>query len=376
MCREAPVIPHDSIEVPVGIPGNDCRVLAGPGLIPLTGSLCAESGLRGKCVVITDENVGRLHGASVMDSLNGAGYDTHLLAIPAGENSKSMAAAENLVNRMLGAGLDRGSFAVALGGGVVGDLAGFAAAIFLRGIPFVQVPTTIVAQVDSSIGGKTGVNAHAGKNLIGAFHQPRLVLADTATLSTLPDREYREGFAEVIKHAVIHDAAMLGELDPGAPRESLAPLIARNIAIKAAIVAADETERTGLRALLNFGHTIGHAIENAAGYGTFLHGEAISLGICAALEISRRKYGLPAADAENVRAKLREYGLPLTLPPGLETGNLLAATSHDKKFSEGKIRFVVTPGLGKAFVAEDVTQDDLRHAIESLHRDAQACLPH
>lgn len=357
------------MEVPVGIPGNDCRVLAGPGLIPLIGPLCAESGLRGKCAVITDENVGRLHGTSVMESLSGANHDAHLLAIPAGENSKSMATAENLINRMLGAGLDRGSFVVALGGGVVGDLAGFAAAIFLRGIPFAQIPTTIVAQVDSSIGGKTGVNARAGKNLIGAFHQPRLVLADTATLSTLPDREYREGFAEVIKHAVIRDAAMLNELDPNAPRESLAPLIARNIAIKAAIVAADETERTGLRALLNFGHTIGHAIENAAGYGAFLHGEAISLGICAALEISQRKYGLPPADAERVRSKLRDYGLPLTLPDELKTDNLLAATSHDKKFSEGRIRFVVTPRLGEAFVAEDVTENDLRHAIESLRRD-------
>lgn len=360
------MIPHGSIETPVSIPGSDCRVLAGPGLIPLTGPLCAESGLRGTCVVITDENVGRLHGTPVMESLGGAGYDAHLLAVPSGENSKSMAAAENLINRMLGAGLDRSSFVVALGGGVVGDLAGFAAAIFLRGIPFVQVPTTIVAQVDSSIGGKTGVNARAGKNLIGAFHQPRLVLADTATLSTLPGREYREGFAEVIKHAVIHDAAMLGELDPDAPRGSLAPMIARNIAIKASIVAADETERTGLRALLNFGHTIGHAIENAAGYGALLHGEAISLGICAALEISQRKYGLPATEAENVRAKLRDYELPLVLPPGLETAALLAATEHDKKFSKGRIRFVVTPKLGEAFVAKDVTEDDLRSAIEAL----------
>jgi 3-dehydroquinate synthase len=279
-----------------------------------------------------------------------------------------MTVAENLIDRLLDAGLDRGAFVVALGGGVVGDLAGFVAAIYLRGIPCVQIPTTIVAQVDSSVGGKTGVNARAGKNLIGAFHQPRLVLADTITLETLPDREYREGFAEVIKHAVIRDAAMLDELDPAAPRASLAPLIARNIAIKAAIVSADETERTGQRALLNFGHTVGHAVENVAGYGRLLHGEAISLGLCAALEISQRKYGLPDADAGRVREKLQAYGLPLTMPSDLDTEALLAAMRHDKKFSEGRIRYVVTPKLGEAFVADDVTEADIRTAIDSLRK--------
>jgi 3-dehydroquinate synthase len=354
------------IEIPVAIPGRACRVLAGPGLLAQTGTLGAEAGLRGACAVITDENVGRLHGGAVITALEASGFSPHLLAVPAGEKSKSMATAENLVDRMLDAGLDRGSFVVALGGGVVGDLAGFVAAIYLRGIPCVQIPTTIVAQVDSSVGGKTGVNARAGKNLIGAFHQPRLVLADTLTLETLPDREYREGFAEVIKHAVIRDAAMLDDLDPAAPRESLAPLIARNIAIKAAIVSADETERTGQRALLNFGHTVGHAIENVAGYGKFLHGEAISLGMAAALEISQGKYGLSAADAGRVRAKLQAYGLPVTMPSDLDTGALLAAMRHDKKFSEGRIRYVITPKLGEAFVADDVTEDDLRAAIDSF----------
>ncbi|MEX1045297.1 MAG: 3-dehydroquinate synthase [Chthoniobacterales bacterium] len=354
------------IEIPVAIPGSTCRVLVGHGLLAQTGTLAAAAGLRGPCAVITDENVGRLHGANVMAALEGAGFSPHLLAVPAGETSKSMATAENLVDRLLAAGLDRGSFVVALGGGVVGDLAGFVAAIYLRGIPFIQIPTTIVAQVDSSIGGKTGVNARAGKNLIGAFHQPRLVLADTDTLATLPDREYREGFAEVIKHAVIRDAALLDQLDPAAPRETMAPLIARNISIKADIVAGDEHERTGQRALLNFGHTVGHAIENVAGYGELLHGEAISLGLAAALFVSQRQYALPVEEAERVRAKLRAYGLPVTLPPDLGTDALLAAMRHDKKFSEGQIRYVVTPKLGEAFVAEDVTEDDLRTAIDSL----------
>ncbi|MBU3666639.1 MAG: 3-dehydroquinate synthase [Chthoniobacterales bacterium] len=356
----------DCIEVPVKIPGKSCRVLVGAGLIARAGELVNATGLRGSCAIITDENVGRLHGAALQAALEKTGCAALLLAVPAGETSKCLAAAENLCDRMIAAGLDRGSFVVALGGGVVGDLAGFVAAIYQRGIPFVQIPTTIVAQVDSSIGGKTGVNARAGKNLIGAFHQPSLVLADTATLVTLPGREYQEGFAEVIKHAVIRDAAMLGELDPGAPRESLAPLIARNIAIKAAIVADDEREQTGTRALLNFGHTVAHAIENVAGYGRYLHGEAVSLGMAAALEISTRKYGLPAADAGRVRTKLAEYGLPLTLPADLETGALLAAARHDKKFSGGNIRYVVCPRIGEVFVADDVTEHDIRAAIDSL----------
>lgn len=358
--------PAPAIEVPVEIPGAACRVMVGPGLIARAGALCTEAGLHGKCAVITDENVGKLHSAAVLESLRAAGFDPTLLAVPSGEKSKSMAAAETLIDGMLAAGLDRGSFVVALGGGVIGDLAGFVAAIYQRSTPFVQVPTTIVAQVDSSIGGKTGVNAKAGKNLIGAFHQPRLVLADTDTLATLPDREYREGFAEVIKHAAIRDAEMLDVIDPKAPRESLAPLIARNIAIKAVIVAEDEKERSNTRALLNFGHTVGHAIENVAGYGELLHGEAISIGLAAALVISQKKSGLSAQDADRIRTKLSSFGLPLTLPAHLGTDALLSAAAKDKKFSGGKIRFVVMPRLGEASVAEDVTAQDLRETIEAI----------
>lgn len=357
---------NETIEVPIRIPGSQCRVLVGRGLLSLAGRLARESGLRGACAVITDANVAALHGETVRQSLEAAGYRTHFFTVPAGEASKSMPVAEDLCDRMIEAGLDRSAFVVALGGGVVGDLAGFVAAIYQRGIPFVQIPTTIVAQVDSSIGGKTGVNARAGKNLIGAFHQPRLVLADTDTLSTLPDREYREGFAEVIKHAVIRDAAMLDELDPATPRETLGPLVARNIGIKATIVADDEREQTGTRALLNFGHTVAHAIENAAGYGRFLHGEAVSLGMAAALEISHRKYGLDAAGARHVRDKMAAFGLPLVLPPDLATDDLLAAARRDKKFAEGKIRYVVVPRIGEAFVVEDATEQDLRTAVDSL----------
>ena len=354
------------IEVAVNIPGQTCRVLVGPGLLARTGELARDGGLHGTCAVITDENVGPLHAAAVLKSLEAAGSKAVLLTVPAGEQSKCLATAEDVCDRMIEAGLDRGSFVVALGGGVIGDLAGFVAAIYQRGIPLVQIPTTIVAQVDSSIGGKTGVNARAGKNLIGAFHQPRLVLADTGTLATLPDREYREGFAEVIKHGAIRDAALLEELDPATPRENLAPLIARNIAIKAAIVAEDEHEQNGQRALLNFGHTIAHAIENVAGYGRFLHGEAVSLGIAAALEISQSKAGLSAAEAVRVRAKLAAFGLPLALASNLSADGLLAAARRDKKFAQGRIRFVLVPRLGEAFVAEDVTEDDLRAALQAL----------
>ena len=353
-------------EVPVNIPGTTCRVLVGPGLLARAGALCVGAGLRGTCTVITDENVGKLHADEVLASLRAAAFDPTVLTVPAGEKSKSMDVAENLIDGMLASGHDRGSFVVALGGGVIGDLAGFVAAIYQRGIPFVQIPTTIVAQVDSSIGGKTGVNAKAGKNLIGAFHQPCLVLADTDTLATLPDREYREGFAEVIKHAAIRDTEMLDVIDPTAPRESLAPLIARNIAIKAAIVAEDEKERSNTRALLNFGHTLGHAIENVAGYGELLHGEAISIGLAAALVISQKKCGLSARDADRVRSKLSSFGLPRTLPAHLDTDALLAAAAKDKKFSGGKIRFVVVPRLGEAELSSDVTEADLREAIDSL----------
>jgi len=355
-----------TIEVPVNIPGSACRVLVGNGLLARTGEFCREAGLRGKCALISDHNVARLHGSPVLESLKAAGFDPVLLTVAAGEKSKSLGVAEDLLERMAEAGLDRGSFVVALGGGVVGDLAGFVAAIYQRGIPFVQIPTTIVAQVDSSVGGKTGVNLRAGKNLAGAFHQPQLVLADIDALATLPEREYREGFAEVIKHAAIRDGSMMDAIDPSASRESLAPLIARNIRIKAAIVAEDEKEQAGTRALLNFGHTIGHAIENVAGYGELLHGEAISIGLAAALIISQRKCGLPAEEADRVRAKLAAFRLPLILPAGLKTDKLLAAAAKDKKFSDGQIRFVVVPRIGEAMVVNDVSEQDLRAAIEAI----------
>jgi 3-dehydroquinate synthase len=355
------------VTVGVRTPGRSYEVVIGEGILGETGRLIRDrSPLAGRgCLLLADEIVARHYEGVVRKSLEGAGHRVCTHLIPAGESSKSLERVGEVVDAAISGGLDRSSFIVALGGGVTGDLGGFAAAIYNRGIPFVQIPTTIVAQVDSAVGGKTGVNAPGGKNLIGAFHQPSLVIADPLTLQTLPDREFQEGFAEVVKHAVIRDAAMLDEIQPGR-RDGLVPLIARNVAIKAAIVEADEKECSGLRALLNFGHTVGHAIENAAGYGTFFHGEAISLGMTAALRLSRHKAGLSRAEEERVLQLLQELSLPVQWRNLPDPEALIAAMGKDKKFSGGKIHFVLTPRLGEAFLSSDVTGDDIRGVLHEL----------
>ena len=344
-------------------------VLVEPGLLSQVGETLKTAGISGlRAAVISDDTVARFHAGVLMTSLAAAGFRPTLHTVAAGEASKSMTQAETLCREMIRAGHDRKSLVVALGGGVVGDLAGFVAAIFFRGIPFVQVPTTIVAQVDSSVGGKTGVNVGEGKNLLGAFHQPQLVIIDPETLRTLPDREFREGFAEAIKHAVIRDAAMLDDLaafDPTS-REVPANLIARNIAIKARVVEVDEHETRDIRALLNFGHTIGHGIEASVPYGQMLHGEAISLGIRAALFLSERHAGLSPDASAQVIGLLKKYHLPLLLPPEITTDKVMEKLARDKKFSAGAIRFVVLDSLGSAKVINTVTADDLREAIEHL----------
>ncbi len=339
------------------------------GLLKEAGESILETGLGNlRAAIISDETVAQFHSGPLLASLEAAGFRPTLHTVPAGEASKSMTQAESLCREMIRAGHDRKSFVVALGGGVVGDLAGFVASIFYRGIPFVQIPTTIVAQVDSSVGGKTGVNVGEGKNLLGAFHQPRLVLIDPETLRTLPDREFCEGFAEAIKHAAIRDAAMLDDLanfDPNG-RDVPAELISRNIAIKARVVEADEHETLGIRALLNFGHTIGHGVEASVPYGQLLHGEAISLGIRAALFLSERHAGLSASDSAKVLGLLEKYHLPLVLQPEITTDTVMEKLARDKKFSAGAIRFVVLDALGSAKVIDTITADDLREAIEHL----------
>jgi 3-dehydroquinate synthase len=353
----------ETVKVSLGARSYEVRV--GAGVLKSLGAEAKELGLGRRCVVISDSNVAPLYGARAMESLRAAGFEAAEVTVEAGERAKSLERAEWICERMIEAGLDRKGWVVALGGGVVGDLAGFVAAIYYRGIPFVQAPTTIMAQVDSAVGGKTGVNARNGKNLIGAFHQPRLVLADIDTLETLPEREFNEGFAEVIKHGAIRDRTLLdavAKLD----RANLAPLIRRNVAIKARIVEADEEEKTGERALLNFGHTIGHGIEAAAGYGKLLHGEAISLGLVAACRLSVEKAGLDPKEAELITKLLEQYHLPVRLPEGISVEAILAALKADKKFEEGAIRFVLCPRLGEAIVSKDVTYGDMVRAVEGL----------
>lgn len=353
--------------VRVDLADRSYDVLAGRNLLKQTGQLATAFASGKKVAVITDSNVGPIYGQTVLESLTASGFQPTLITVPAGEPSKSMTVVEDVCRQMLRAGLDRKSFAVALGGGVIGDLAGFVASIFLRGIPFIQIPTTVLSQVDSSVGGKTGVNTPEGKNLLGTFSQPALVIADTQTLETLPPREWREGFAEIIKHAAIRDAEMLPLIENALNDPSSLPeLVARNVAIKARIVEADEHETRDIRALLNFGHTLGHAIEASAGYGQLFHGEAISLGMIAATQLSVQLSGLPFTDGEKITQLLQLFQLPTQLPDSISVEDILKHMKHDKKFVEGSIRFVLLHKLGDAFVSRDITQAHLLHAIESL----------
>lgn len=358
------------ITVPVSLGEKSYEVVIGDGLLGAAGAHAAALFPGAKsCAVVSDSNVAPLFAETVCASLRAAGVTPHLITVPAGEPSKSFACLESVTRGMITAGLDRKAFLIALGGGVIGDLAGFAASLFFRGIPYIQIPTTIVSVVDSSVGGKTGINTPEGKNLIGTFHQPRRVLIDPQTLHTLPAREFNEGFAEIIKHAAIRDGAMLPAIAAASASErkdSLAALIARNVAIKAAIVSEDEFETKGLRALLNFGHTIGHGIEASAGYGELLHGEAISLGIRAALRLSEQFAGLSPHDSTALLTLLAAFRLPLVLPESIRTETIMEKLGRDKKFDQGAVRFVLLRGLGDAFVSNEVTREAMVDAIEAL----------
>ena len=346
-------------------------MLVGRGL--LAGIGAAVSGLeklKGSHVaVVTDSNVGPIYAQTVLESLAAAGKKAVLITVPAGEGSKCLGTVERVLDQMAAAGLDRKSFVVALGGGVIGDLGGFAASIYQRGIPYVQVPTTVLSQVDSSVGGKTGVNLTDAKNMVGAFHQPTLVLADVDTLSTLSKREWNEGFAEIIKHAAICDAAMYPAIEAVAQGGGdMVELIRRNVAIKASVVEADEFEITGTRAILNFGHTLGHAIEAEAGYGQLLHGEAISIGLVAAGWLSVKHAGLPPADLERLRTVLAGFQQPITLPVGMTNEALMRRARMDKKYDQGRVRFVLLRRLGEAFVSHDLTEAHLVEALDYLRQ--------
>ncbi len=348
--------------------------LVDSGLIRQFGNQ-AHKFLAGKtCAIISDDKVAALFANRVQERLTSAGFRPTLITISPGEKWKTLEQAGAICDQMIAAGLDRQSFVIGLGGGVIGDISGFVAAIYHRGIPHVQIPTTLLAMVDSSIGGKTGVNTRDGKNLIGAFHPPSLVIDDIDVLKTLPRREFNQGFAEIIKHAIIADPKMFRTLKvaraSGLRRASethaLQLLIRRNIKIKAKIVTRDERDQTGERALLNFGHTVGHAIERAGDFKQFLHGEALSLGIVAACAISTNKAGLSADQRDAIVDLLEKFKLPIKLPKNFPRRKIVEALKVDKKFEGGKVRFVVTPRIGAAHLTNDVTLDDIRAAIAQL----------
>ena len=346
------------------------QVLIGLGLLETVGEAIKGKISPSRCAIISDTNVAPLFAERVTKSLTSAAFEPVLVTIPAGEKSKTLEQAGDCCEQMLRANLDRQSFVIGLGGGVIGDLSGFVAAIFQRGIPHVQIPTTLLAMVDSSIGGKTGVNAGAGKNLIGAVHQPSLVIDDIDILKALPSRELSQGFAEIIKHAIIADAEMFRQLlhdyriDPS--QIDFAPLIQRNVQIKARIISNDEQDRNGERALLNFGHTVGHGIERATDYQGISHGEAVSLGMVAACEVSMKKAGLSQNQRDAIVDLLRKFGLPTKLPTTVSREKIFDALKFDKKFEHGQIRFVVTPKIGSANLSREVTMEDIRAAVEGL----------
>ena len=357
---------EDTVTVALGERAYD--ILIGDGQIQGAGAAIAARLPGARAVIITDETVAGLHLPALRDSLAAAGIDNEVLTVAPGEASKSFAVYQDLVGHVLETRLERGDMVIALGGGVVGDLAGFVAATVRRGMKFVQVPTTLLAQVDSSVGGKTGINAPQGKNLVGAFYQPALVVADTASLSTLPPRQFASGYAEVVKYGLIDDPKFFGWLERDreavfAGGQARISAIATSCKAKARVVAADEREG-GVRALLNLGHTFGHALEGATGFSDRLfHGEGVAIGMCQAFRFSARMGLCPPGDAERVEAHLKAAGLPTRISdiPGevLAVERLMALIAQDKKVTRGTLTFVLAHGIGKSFIARDIAADDI-----------------
>ncbi|HLH76528.1 MAG TPA: 3-dehydroquinate synthase [Candidatus Binataceae bacterium] len=342
-----------SFDVQLGARSHPVHVAA--GLLARLGQLAAGVGLAGRCVIVTDYTVGALYLKTVEAALKGAGFDPAVIRIAPGEASKSSAGLGRIYDGLIEAGLDRSHAVFALGGGVVGDLAGFAAATYLRGVPLVQVPTTLLAQVDSALGGKTAIDHPRGKNLIGAFYQPRLIVADVETLRSLGEREFREGLAEVIKYGAIMDAPLIDHLEHslqnilGREPRALEIIVERSLRHKAFVVERDEQE-SDLRTILNFGHTVGHALEMSAGYGHYLHGEAVAIGMTAASRLSCLHAGLAPAEARRLQKLIETAGLPVELPAGWLNEDFARALRLDKKRAAGTIRFVLLDRLGHALV--------------------------
>lgn len=358
--------------VPEAMVGIPTRLSFGNGIVAGLGKLISELGFGGRAFVIADDTVGPLHGPDVMASLAGAGFVPEIHAVPVGEASKSLDRAAELYAWLASHRAERGDVVVALGGGVVGDLAGFVAATFLRGMALVQVPTTILSMVDSSVGGKTAVNLPAGKNLVGAFHPPVLTLVDVRLITGLPTREVRAGWAEVIKTAALFDRVLFDELETvtlsDVQPDRMADILERTVRWKERVVHADPRER-GIRVVLNFGHTVGHAIEATTGYGTYLHGEAVAIGLVAASRLSVRAGFLDAGVAARMERILERTGLPTRYEGGVTNANaILDRTLADKKVESNRVRWVLLRDIGQVVVTDELSTDVIRDVVEALAR--------
>lgn len=359
------------IEIPVRLAERSYPIRIEPGLLDRVGVEVTRFAKGPRLHLITDNTVAKHYLSRVSAGLESAGYRLSVTRYAPGESNKTLLSIETTVSDMARAGIDRWDAVVALGGGIVGDMAGFAAATWMRGIPFVQIPTTLVAQVDSSVGGKTGVNLPAGKNLVGAFHQPALVLIDPLVLSTLPDREYQSGLAEVVKYGMIRDREFFASLEDGQEAilsrdpETIARIVSRSCEIKREYVEADEQERSGKRAHLNFGHTFGHAIESATKYRRYLHGEAISLGMIAAARTGRSLGRISSKQEERLRALLTAFRLPVSGVP-IAASALLPLLKRDKKAKAGRVRIVLTRGIGSASLTSAVGEPEIRQGFARI----------
>ena len=358
----------------VALERNPYDIVIGDGVLGTVGDELHRLGAKPgkKILVVSNADVAGPYGEACLNSLKEKGFNVELLVIEAGEEQKHLRTVSQIHDAAFAFKLERSSMLLALGGGVVGDMTGFAAATWLRGVGVVQVPTTLLAMVDASIGGKTGVNHPGGKNLIGAFHQPHLVLIDPTTLDTLPIREFRAGMAEVIKYGILGDTDLFLELesckDPSSPnglgRTTLESILQRSAAAKASIVAADEREG-GLRAVLNYGHTFGHVVEALCGYGTWLHGEAVALGMVAVGELAVQRGNWSRGDAERQKQLIAKAGLPTTWPE-LNLEAVLHTLQGDKKVRDGQLRFVIPTGIGSVEIQNDISRDEITHCLEHL----------
>ena len=363
----------ETITVGLGTRAYDIHV--GGGMLARAGELLKPLTSKGVVPVVTDSHVAKLHLPALTDALASAGIESRAIIMAPGEVSKSFAGLERLTGALLDLEIDRKGLVIALGGGVIGDLTGFAAGVLKRGVAFAQIPTTMLAQVDSSVGGKTAINAAQGKNLIGLFHQPRIVIADTSLLATLPKRELLAGYAEVVKYGALGDAQFFEWLELKAAKalagdeKAMVKAVAHSCQMKADIVARDERE-TGDRALLNLGHTFGHALEAATGFSDrLIHGEGVAIGMVLAFDLSVKLGLAPGQDAERFRRHLKAIGLPASISdiPGSRpsTGELIRHMAHDKKVTDGKLTFILLRGLGQAFITRDVPLDTVKDVLSA-----------